>query len=140
VVLIRLGTNDGNTPQYFDKHMRRIVEFSIANGAIPIVGTKADRVEGAGNQVNLLIRQIALDYNIPLWDVDLLASTLPRRGLDLDGIHMTVYPQNDFSAALAFQRGHGVQNLAALMVLDTVLAEAQRGSGYAVPSCGQEVK
>jgi hypothetical protein len=140
VVLIRLGTNDGNTPQYFEKQMRRLVEFAIAKGAIPIVGTKADRVEGANNTVNLLVRQIALDYNIPLWDVDLLATTLPRRGLDLDGIHMTVYPQNDFSAPLAFARGHGVQNLSALMILDAVLQEANSGSGNAVPSCGVDVK
>jgi LysM repeat protein len=139
VVLIRLGTNDGSVPQLYEKNMRKIVEFAIAKGAIPVIGTKADRVEGANNAINNTIRQIALDYSIPLWDFDLVASTLPGRGLDQDGIHMTVFPANDYSTATAFRRGHGVQNISALMVLEAVRKEAISASGNAVATCGDIV-
>ena len=139
VVLIRLGTNDGGVPQLYEKNMRKIVEFAIAKGAIPVIGTKADRVEGANNAINNMIRQIALDYSIPLWDFDLVASTLPGRGLDQDGIHMTVFPANDYSTATAFRRGHGIQNISALMVLEAVRNEAISASGNAVATCGDIV-
>ncbi|MBX3080471.1 MAG: LysM peptidoglycan-binding domain-containing protein [Anaerolineae bacterium] len=140
IVLIRLGTNDGSVPQFYEKNMRKVVEFAIAHGAIPILGTKADRVEGGSDTINTMTRQIALDYNVPLWDFDLVASTLPSRGLDQDGIHMTVFPANDYSTATAFRRGHGVQNLSALMVLEAVRNEAISASGNAVATCGEEVK
>jgi hypothetical protein len=88
---------------------------------IPILGTKADRFEGPGNVNNAIIRRLATDYGVPLWDFDLLAGTIPGRGLTVDNVHMTTFFAHDWTQPVAFQRGHGVHNLTALMALDAVL-------------------
>ena len=120
VVLIRLGANDVDVAKSFDKNLRQIVELSIDNGVIPVLGTKADRHEGPGNINNNIIRQVAADYKIPLWDFDLVAQTIPGSGLDADSVHMTTFYAHDYSLPEAFQRGHSVHNLTALIVLDKV--------------------
>jgi len=61
---------------------------------------------------------LATDYQVPLWDFDRVASTLSDRGLGPDGVHMTGFYQHDYTLPQAFQRGHSVQNLSALIVLD----------------------
>jgi hypothetical protein len=123
IVFIRLGSNDVGVPDSFDKNMRKTVELALANGIIPILGTKADRHEGGDNLNNNIIRQIAADFTLPLWDFDLLAATLPGRGLDQDGIHMTTFYAHDYTSPIAFERGHGLHNLTALIVLDKVWRE-----------------
>ena len=47
-----LGANDVWRPQEFEPQMRKIVEFSIENGVIPILATKADNQEGDGSSVS----------------------------------------------------------------------------------------
>jgi hypothetical protein len=100
-----------------------VVEHLIANGVIPVIGTKADRFEGPGNINNEILRQIAADFKLPLWDFDIVAGTLPGRGLDVDNVHMTLFYEHDYSSPTAFQRGHSVHNLTALLVLDTIWRE-----------------
>lgn len=120
IIFVRLGSNDAGVPESFDRNLRRIVETSLINGVIPIMGTKADRHEGADNINNTIIRQIAADYNLPLWDFDLIAGTIPGRGLDEDAVHLTTYYAHDYGSSAAFQTGHGVHNLTGLMMLDAV--------------------
>jgi hypothetical protein len=55
-----------------------------------------------------------------LWDFALVAETLPNNGLGNDNIHMTIFYQNDYTLSEALQRGHGLHNLTALMMLDAV--------------------
>ena len=75
----------------------------------------------AGSNINNeMIRQIAYDYNLPLWDFDAVASTIPGKGLDQDGTHMTAFFAHDWSSPIAFQRGYGLMNLSALIALDKV--------------------
>ena len=66
---------------------------------------------------------------MPLWDFDLLAQTIPGRGLDADGVHLTTFYAHDYTSPVAFQRGHGVHNLTALIALDAVWREIREGSG-----------
>jgi len=120
IALIRLGANDVGAPSLYDENMRQIVQFSLDNGVIPVLGTKADRNEGS-NQNNDILRQIAADYQIPLWEFDPVAATLPGRGLDVDGVHMTTFYAHDYTQPEAFQRGHAMNNLTALMMLDALL-------------------
>lgn len=120
LIFIRLGSNDVGVPDSFDRNLRRVVEYCIENGVIPLLGTKADRREGGDNTNNNIIRQIAADYNVPLWDFDVLAGTLPSRGLGGDGVHMTTFFANDYTQPAAFQTGYGVHNLLALLTLDAV--------------------
>lgn len=119
VLLIRLGTNDVGVPSMFDGNIRQIVETAIANGVIPVIGTKGDRHEGS-NENNDILRRIAADYQIPLWDYDQVANTLPGRGLDVDFAHMNTFYAHDYTDPTAFTRGHAMHNLTALMALDAV--------------------
>lgn len=119
-VFIRLGSNDVGVPEGFERNVRQIVEFAIAQGVIPLLGTKADRRDGEDSPNNAAIRRIAMDYSLPLWDYDRVAATMAGRGLASDGVHLTTYFAHDYSSPLAFQRGHGVHNLVALLMLDRV--------------------
>ena len=119
VMLIRLGTNDGDAELY-SKYMSQIVEYCIENGVIPILGTKADRFEG-DNSINEATRRLAADYRVPLWDFDRLAETLPNRGLKDDQAHLTVSIVNDFTDPETFTRGYPMSDLSALVVLDAIV-------------------
>ena len=120
VLLILLGTNDAGNPPGFDYNMRKVVEFVIDKGIIPVIVTKADRFEGPENINNDILRQIAADYQVPLWDFDLVAETIPDRGLTDDKVHLTIFPENDFTLPQAYGTGHGVHNLTGLMALEAV--------------------
>ena len=120
ILLIRMGTNDNGSITDFENNMRLAVETTIANGIIPVLGTKADRFEG-DNRNNLAIRRIAADYQVPLWDFDLVADTLPGRGLSEDDVHLTIMYEHDYNDPEAFQRGYPVNDLTGLMVLHTLL-------------------
>ncbi len=126
ILLIRLGTNDVGVPALFDSSIRQIVATAIAAGVIPVIGTKADRHEGS-NENNDILRRIAADYNIPLWDFDQVANTLPGRGLDVDAAHMNTFFAHDYRDPTAFQRGHSTHNLTALMMLDALWREIMGG-------------
>jgi LysM repeat protein len=119
LIFIRLGSNEGSS-ESFDKYLRQVVELCIAQGVVPILGTKADRREGSDNAHNNAIRQIAADYAVPLWDFDLVAQTIPGRGLGNDGVHLTSFYTHDYTQPEALARGYGVHNLTALIALDEV--------------------
>ena len=119
IVLIRLGTNDVGVGLMFEANIRTIVDTALAAGVIPVIGTKGDRHEGS-NENNDILRRIAAEYRIPLWDYDRVADTLPGRGLDQDAAHMLTFYSHDYSDPTAFTRGHAMHNLTALMVLDAI--------------------
>lgn len=120
VLFVRLGSNDAGSPSGFRFNVKEVIEFAIENGVIPIIGTKADRFEGS-NENNDILRALADEYDVPLWDFDLLAETLPNRGLDTDGVHLIIDDlPHDFTEAGTFQRGHPMQDLTALIALDQV--------------------
>lgn len=125
VILIRLGSNDTGAPGLFDKSMRQAVEIAIQNGVIPVLGTKPDQFEGSTNANNVILRQIAADFAIPLWELDVVAGTITGRGLRDDNVHLTFYDSHDYTSAVAFQRGHAMQNLTALITLDAVRREVE---------------
>jgi hypothetical protein len=120
VMLVLLGTNDVGYPEGFEFNMRKVVQSIIDAGIIPVIVTKADRFEGPDNINNEILRTIAADMRAPLWDYDLVAETLPNRGLQEDGVHLTVFPENDYNMPEAYQLGHGAHNLTALMMLDAI--------------------
>lgn len=122
-LFIRLGTNDAvdaSQSAAFGRNMRAVVRYAIEQGVVPIIGTKSDRLDGPDNVINGVLREIAAEYHVPLWDFDIVAGTLPQRGLEADGIHLNTFYAHDYSQAQAFERGHAVHNLTALMVLDRI--------------------
>lgn len=128
VMIFRLGSNDRGVPAGFDQNLRQAVAYAIEKGVLPILGTKADRFEGS-NINNELIRQAAADFLVPLWDFDRVAQTIPGRGLQEDGVHLTIYYAHDYTSSTAYQRGHSLHNLTALLVLDAVWRELIQASG-----------
>lgn len=115
-VFIRLGSNDSGRPDLFTSGMQQLIEMSLKRGIIPILGTKADRIEG-DNENNQILRDLAADYDLPLWDFDKVAQSLPNNGIGVDGVHLTIFYPHDFSMPEALQTGYGVHTLTALMML-----------------------
>lgn len=122
VLLLRLGSNDAGVPDSFRAGLQEIIDYAIENGVIPVLGTKADRFEGS-NINNEIIRELAAENRLPLWDFDAVASTVPGKGLDIDNVHLLTFYQHDYSLPEAFQAGHALHNLSALVVLDLLWQE-----------------
>ena len=119
VLLIRLGTNDTAEGDAFERAIRHTVEFSIDNGVIPVLVTKSDRFEG-DDRNNETLRRLAAEYAIPLWDFDLVAGTLPDRGLGADGVHLTSYDSDDYRDPATLSFGFPLSDLTGLMTLDAI--------------------
>jgi hypothetical protein len=118
IAFIMLGTNDVWRPDEFEPQMRNIIEFSIDNGVIPVLSTKADNQEGDGS-INATIARLAWEYEVPLWNYWAAVQPLPNGGLQEDGAHLT-FGRNLFDDPEAMQRAWPVRNLTALQVLDAV--------------------
>lgn len=123
VLLIALGTNDIDTAANFEEQFRAVIEHTMNNGVVPVVATKADRFEGPDNRNNNVMRRLAQEYAVPLWDFDLLAETLPGRGISGDDVHLTIFDEYDYTLPEAHERGYGMFNLSALMMLEALRQE-----------------
>ncbi len=108
IVFINLGTNwlpDASIDAY-ENYLRQIVDLVVQAGALPVLSTKADDVEG-GNRINWATARVAYDYDIPLWNLWRAVQDLPNGGLDAS--RKDVYLTTE-----AWDR----RNFTALMVLD----------------------
>lgn len=123
IAIIRLGANDTASPGDFERYLGQIVKYCLERGIIPVLGTKPDRYEGESNLINNLIRKTASAYSIPLWDYDLIAGTIPGRGLEPDGLHMLGGGTRNFSSPAAMRAGDALEDLTALMMLDEIHRE-----------------
>jgi hypothetical protein len=117
-VFVLLGTNDIWHLDTFEEQMRRIIEFSIEAGVLPILGTKADNLEG-DDTINRTLYALAIEYDIPLWNFWAAVQDLPQAGLDEDQAHLT-FGYNHFDDPKAMLNAWPVRNLTALLVLDSV--------------------
>jgi hypothetical protein len=82
---------DGRTPEQYEALMRRILDTIIAHGAVPILATKADNVEG-DYSLNLTTARLADEYDLPLWNFWAAVQPLPNHGMDAqraDGFHIS---------------------------------------------------
>jgi hypothetical protein len=118
LALVNLGTHSPPSMNDFESSMRRLVEAALAEGVLPVLATKADNVEGDG-RINLVIRDLAAAYGLPLWDFWAAVQPLPAHGLASDGIHFT-YGRSNFDDPWAMTRGWTWRNLTALLALDAV--------------------
>ncbi len=118
LALVNLGTHSAPSMLEFEANLRRLVEASLSEGVLPILATKGDDVEG-GQRVNAVIRALAAEYQLPLWDLWAAIQPLPADGLASDGIHFT-YGRSYFDDPWAMSRGWTWRNLTALLALDAV--------------------
>ncbi len=123
IALIRLGANDYYAPQEFNTQLVKIVETCLADGVIPVLGTKPDRMEGQANTLNKTIAQIASTYALPLWDYDLIVGTIPGKGLEKDGVHFVGSSSRDYALTQTFQHGDALEDLTGLWMLDAIRRE-----------------
>ena len=125
-MLVFLGSNDQGVPGGFKLNYKQVVEAIIANGVVPILATKADRFEGPDNANNTAVREVAAELQLPLLEFDILANTLPGRGLGPDGVHLTFLEPPDYSSPGLFAIGYPVHNLATLMILAQVRTDVSQ--------------
>lgn len=118
IAFIMLGTNDVWHPEEFEPEMRKIIEYSVQQGVIPILSTKADNKEGNGS-INATIAKLALEYQVPLWNFFAAVDSLANNGLQEDMAHLT-FGRNLFDNPEAMSKAWPVRNLTALQALDAV--------------------
>jgi hypothetical protein len=118
ILLIKIGTNDTGTIT-FEENLRKIIEYTLEQGIIPVLTTKADRFEG-GDWNNPIMRRLAAEYAIPLWDFDFVANSLYERGMAEDGIHLSMSNANVYRDPIVLGRGYPVSDLTGLMLLDAL--------------------
>jgi hypothetical protein len=116
IVIIAVGSNDVVSVDTFEAQMRNIIEFTISEGIVPILSTKADNAEG-GHKLNIIIGNLAYEYDIPLWNFWLAIQPLPNHGLQPDGFHLT-FGGNLFDDPNRMQNAWPWRNLTALQTLD----------------------
>jgi hypothetical protein len=113
---------NGDTEKY-ETYLRKIVDTVIEHGALPILATKADNLEG-DHAINRSIANLAYEYEIPLWNFWAAVQPIPSKGLLKDGFHLT-HGVNDFTSSSQLKRGWVQRNLTALQVLDAVRRDLQ---------------
>jgi len=113
LVFINLGTvwREGASADKYEAYLRQIVDQVIASGALPILSTKADNVEG-DHGINLATARVAYDYDIPLWNFWAAANYLPNHGLDSERNDIYLTPD-----------AWDVRNFVALRTLDAIWRE-----------------
>src|SRR4030067_3856171 len=67
-------------PENYENYMRQIIEYSIQQGVVPIIATKADNLEG-NHLINQIIVRLSQEYDIPLWNFWMAVQPLPNHGL-----------------------------------------------------------
>ena len=120
---IALGTNDIYKSDQFEPKMREIVEYTLEQGIVPILVTKADNLEG-DESINLTLAKLAVEYHLPVWNFWLAVQPLPKHGLQEDGAHLT-FASNFFNDPEKLKRAWPVRNLTALQVLEAMRLEVQ---------------
>jgi hypothetical protein len=97
LVLISMETGfEGRTAAVYEKYMRRIIEYTVAHGASPILATKADNFEG-DQSINLTTAKLAAEYDLPLWNFWRAVQPLADHGMDMernDKFHISVEAWN----------------------------------------------
>jgi hypothetical protein len=118
LVIISMETWWGGEASGYESYMRQILNTVIASGAVPILGTKADNIEGTGS-VNAAVVRLAREYDLPLWNFWLAAQPLPNHGLHSDGFHLT-WERNTFDNPATLEKSWPMRNLTALQAIDAV--------------------
>jgi hypothetical protein len=109
-VIIAVGTHYEGRNRYY---MELIIEDLLEKGIVPILSTKADNREG-DHRINLQTAQLAVDYNLPLWNFWATTSHLPNNGL-------VVHAGEEFLGRIYFNdEVKEIHRISALEVLDTM--------------------
>ena len=110
---------DPSTIDRYESYLRRILDYVIGHGTIPILITKADSAEVYDGKyvINPAIVRVAHDYDVPVVNFWRSAQYLPNGGIDpaREGFHLS-------------QAGYDVKNTLALRALYSVWQKVQGGN------------
>lgn len=123
MAFILIGTNDASNPKTFEGHMRKVIELSLEQRILPVLGTKADNVEG-DHAINATLARLAYEYDVPLWNYWLAVQDLPGHGLQQDGTHLT-FAAPHFDRPGVLKNAWPVRNLNALQILRRLMNETR---------------
>jgi len=119
VVIVSMETWWSQKPeQEYEKYMRKVLDRIIETGAVPIIATKADNLEG-DNAINSTVAKLAYEYDIPMWNFWAAVQPIPDHGLSDDGFHLT-FARNFFDDPKRMENAWPWRNLTALQTLDVV--------------------
>ena len=125
VALIMFGAQDVLfTPaEDFDRNLRHIVHETIQAGIVPVLSTFPGNLERweESIELNQIVVQIAVDYDLPLINLWLALESLPNHGLNNDGRHLSVpiTHAGDLTGD-NLRRGYTLRNLITLQALDAL--------------------
>jgi uncharacterized protein YraI len=124
LILLRIHGNYENWLELYEADMRIVIETSIDYGVIPVLTLqfKFRDYPAAADEMNVVIRRLGEEYQVPVWDLYSSTVNLPDNGVDPTN-HLTVSPYNnfDFSNTANLQYGKVVHNLEALQILDILM-------------------
>ena len=122
VVIVSMETWWSQKPEEeYEKYMRKVLDRILETGAVPIIATKADNLEGE-HAINNTVAKLAYEYDIPVWNFWAAVQPLPDKGLSDDGFHLT-FARNFFDDSTRMQNAWPWRNLTALQTLDIVRKE-----------------
>lgn len=120
IVFISLGTNgEWLTDADYESSLRRVLDEAIVRGTLPILSTKADDLEGGG-RFNAIVRKLAGEYQLPLWDWRIAAEALPNRGITSNSSYQLTWAPAFYDGPASAWSGWQWRNLTALQALDVV--------------------
>lgn len=144
--LLFVGANDaeGRDEVGYGRRMMPIVEATLAEGALPILGTihpgRGDDDDRWVRRYNAILHAMALAYRVPIVDFHRAMQGLPTRGLGHHGSHPGVYavhgrvPRGCHLTPAGLEHGDNVRNLETLRMLDRL----RRGLEAPSPPVGFE--
>ena len=125
VALILLGTGDQHNWQGFEMRYRQIIEYTIGQGIVPVLITKADDLESTEDTaspgyINGVIVRLSQEYDVPLINLRQAVDPLPNRGCKADGFHYNSPPDGQTANFTGDHLNYGFNmgNLTALQMLD----------------------
>ncbi len=128
VALIMFGTNDvGYTDAAsYDYFLRGLIDQALDDGVLPLLSTFPTRPENPAKSLllNQIVVRVALDYDIPLVNLNRAIEPLPHQGVNpADTIHLSVPPDGrvDRFTPDELQYGFTMRNLVTLQALEAVL-------------------
>jgi hypothetical protein len=112
----------------YTENMRTVITTTIQQGIVPVLST-IPLIESSPDELkdmNAIIRQLAAQYDIPLWDFYATTSALPNSGVK--DSHLTVPPVGAtfFNDVDSLQYGMPQRNLEALEVLHDLINKVMR--------------
>lgn len=115
LVFIQLGTGDHLLWRDFEANYRKMIDYALQNGVLPVLVTKADALESQigktpPDYINDVIRRLGKEYDVPVMDFALATQPYYNHGLQREG-------GNDFHLSVD---GIEVHILTTLQTLDVI--------------------